>query len=216
MKILLIRHGEVAMKWEKRYTSEEYNEACERYDMADIDILPDLKPQDTGDYERIYVSTLKRSVQTRQQMFPYAPEEMVIQTPLLNEVPMKAFDSSAKIRPRWLYDLRGRVQWWIGGGQTESCAQTRARADALIDLLEEKNENAILITHGFFMGVLISRFKKRKRYEVYRGSTFVIRPLEKIKIIDKQPHCGGCHHNCLLKNAGCMIGQDKARREGIM
>ena len=140
MKILLIRHGEVAMKWEKRYTSEEYNEACERYDMADIDILPDLKPQDTGDYERIYVSTLKRSVQTRQQMFPYAPEEMVIQTPLLNEVPMKAFDNSAKIRPRWLYDLRGRVQWWIGG----------------------------------------------------------------------------CHHNCLLKNAGCMIGQDKARREGLM
>ena len=139
MKILLIRHGEVAMKWEKRYTSEEYNEACERYDMADIDILPDLKPQDTGDYERIYVSTLKRSVQTRQQMFPYAPEEMVIQTPLLNEVPMKSFDSSAKIRPRWLYDLRGRVQWWIGGGQSESAAETKARADALIDLLEEKN-----------------------------------------------------------------------------
>ena len=214
MKILLIRHGEVAMKWEKRYTSEEYNEACGLYDMADI--LPVQQPQDTGDYERIYVSTLKRAVQTREQMFPSAPDKMVVQTPLLNEVPLNAYDNSPRIRPRWIYDLRGRLQWRTGGGQTESAAETKARADALIDLLEEKNENVILISHGFFMSILISRFKKRKRYEVYRGSTFVIRPLEKIKIIDKQPHCGGCSHNCLLKNAGCMIGQEKARREGLM
>ena len=34
--------------------------------------------------------------------------------------------------------------------------------------------------------------------------------------MDREPHCGGCHHNCLLKNAGCMIGQDKARKAGLM
>ena len=114
MKILLIRHGEVAMKWEKRYTAEEYNEACERYDMADIE--PAVRPEDMGDYRRIYVSTLKRSVQTREYLFPYASEQMVTQTPLLDEVPLRAYDDSPKIRPRWMYDLAGRLQWRIGGG----------------------------------------------------------------------------------------------------
>ena len=83
-------------------------------------------------------------------------------------------------------------------------------------LIEKKNENVILITHGFFMNVLVRQLRKRKRYEVFRGSTFVIQPLEKIRVMDREPHCGGCHHNCLLKNAGCMIGQDKARKAGLM
>ena len=215
MKILLIRHAEVAMKWERRYTSREYDEACERYDMADIE--PAVRPEDMGDYRRIYVSTLKRSVQTREYLFPYASEQMVTQTPLLDEVPLRAYDDSPKIRPRWMYDLAGRLQWRIGGGsgQPETAAQTKARADALIDLLEERNENAILITHGFFMGVLISRFKKRKRYEVFRGSTFVIRPLEKIRIMDRQPHCGGCHHNCQLSAPRCDVGRNKAKEKGV-
>ncbi len=216
MKILMIRHGKVDFQWERKYTPEEYDRACRSYDEADI--LPVDHVQETGDYERIYVSSKKRSILTAQQMFPSASRSMIIQTPLLDEVPIRAYTAQEKQRSKWMYDVHGRLQWRLGNGkrQDETYDHTRKRADELIALLEEKNENAILITHGFFMNVLISRLKKRKRYEVYRASTFMAAPLEKIKVTDKQPHCGGCHHNCLLANAGCVIGQDKARKAGII
>lgn len=216
MKILLIRHGEVSMQWEQRYTPEEFNKACRLYDEADI--RPVDHPQETGDYERIYVSSLKRSIQTAHQMFPSAPDSMFVQTPLLDEVPLCAYTNNddRKQHAKWVYDVRGRLQWRFGRRQEETYSETCARADELIDLLEQKNENAILISHGMFMEVLLRRLKKRRRYEFYRASTFKIAPLEKIKVTDKQPHCGGCHHNCLLSQAGCMIGQDKARKAGIL
>ena len=199
------------MEWKRRYTSEGYNNACRLYDEADI--LPIEHPQEMGDYSRIYVSTLKRAAQTAEQLFPTVP---ATQTDLLNEVPLKAFCQTGKRYPKWVYDAFGRMQWAIGKKQPETRTETRKRADQLIDLLERENENAILITHGFFMNTLIGRFRKRKRYEIYRSSIFAAAPLEKVKVIDRQPHCGGCSHNCLLAKAGCLIGQDKARKAGIM
>ena len=212
MKLLLIRHGRSSMEWEKRYTPAEYNDACEQYDKAGI--LPAGHPQETGDYERIYVSTLTRAIQTAEQMFPSAPPSMIVQTHLLDEVPMTAFTDTDRSYPRWVYDVMGRIQWREGKRQKETREETRRRADELIRLLEEKNENAILISHGFFLRVLIGQIKSRKRYEIYRSGTFVISPLEKIKVTDRQPHCGGCRHNCALSEAKCLIGQDKARQAG--
>ena len=214
MKILLIRHGRVAMEWKKSYTPEAYDEACRQYDESDI--VPVEHPQDTGDYDRIYVSGLRRSIRTAEQMFPSAPESMITGTPLLNEVPLRAFSDDDKIRPKWVYDVIGRLQWFAGKRQEETRSETIKRADELIGILEKNNENAILVTHGFFMNVLVRRRKRRKRYEVSRASLLVVSPLEKIRITDRQPHCGGCSHNCLLKNAGCLIGQEKARRAGLM
>ncbi len=213
MKILLIRHGRVSMEWKKSCTPAEYDEACRLYDESDI--IPLDTPQDMGDYEKIYVSSQKRAIQTAQQMFPAAPKDMVIMTPLLDEVPLRSFSDAERDRPKWVYDMAGRLQWLTGRRQEETRQETVKRADELIGLLEKNNENAILVTHGFFMSVLIRRLKRRKRYEIYRGSTLTISPLEKIRVVDREPHCGGCHHNCLLKNAGCLIGQDKARKAGI-
>ncbi len=214
MKILLIRHGEVSMNWKQHYTPEEYDKACRQYDLADI--FPIRHSQETGDYERIYVSSLKRSYETARQLFSSAPESMFTQTSLLDEVPLQAFFNDQKQRAKWIYDVCGRLQWRFGDKQKETYSLTCRRADELIDLLEEKNENAILVTHGMFIEVLIRRLKKRRRYEFYRASIFMTSPLEKIKVIDKQPHCGGCSHNCLLAQAACMIGQDKARKAGIL
>lgn len=213
MKILMIRHQKPDMEWERRYSSEEYDRACRLYDEADV--LPVESPQEMGDYTRIYVSTLKRAMQTAEQMFPAFPASMIKRTELLDEVPLRAFCQTEKSYPRWTYDVLGRVQWGLGKHQKETRAETKRRADQLIDLLEKENENAILVTHGFLMGVLIRRFRRRKKYEIYRSSTFVIAPLEKVKITDRQPHCGGCSHNCLLEQAGCLIGQEKAGKAGI-
>lgn len=211
MKVLLIRHGKVAMEWKKTYTSEEYDKARSMYDEAGI--VPIEHPQETGDYTRIYSSSLKRAILTAEQMFPSAPESMFTCTHLLNEVPLRSFSDTKKHHQRWVYDVMGRIQWVTGRRQIETRAETRRRAGELIELLEKNNENAILITHGFFMNVLLDRFKRRKRYEIQRAGTIVIRELEKIRVADRQPRCGGCHHNCPLEKAGCMIGKDKARRE---
>lgn len=65
MKILMIRHQKPDMEWERRYSSEEYDRACRLYDEADV--LPVESPQEMGDYTRIYVSTLKRAMQTAEK-----------------------------------------------------------------------------------------------------------------------------------------------------
>ena len=213
MKILLIRHGKVAMEWKKKYTPGEYDDALRQYDAADI--VPVEQPQEPGDYKKVYVSSQRRAAQTARQLFPSVPESDVIETNLLNEVPLRSFSDSERSRPKWVYDAAGRLQWLMGKRQEETRSDTIRRADELIDLLEKNDEDVILISHGFFMNVLIGRLKRRRRYEVSRGSTFVISPLERVRVTDRQPHCGGCHHNCLLKNAGCVIGQDKARKAGI-
>ena len=212
MKILLIRHAKADFEWKRSYTAKEYDEACRAYDEADI--IPVDSPLETGDYERIYASSMKRAARTAQQLFPSAPGPMFVTTHLLDEVPLRSFSDTPKEHSKMLYDVIGRVQWAMGKRQEETRADSRRRADELIGLLEKNNENAILITHGFFMNVLIGRLKKRRRYEIFRSGTFVIRNLERIKVTDRQPHCGGCHHNCLLDRPGCLIGEDKARKAG--
>lgn len=61
MKITLIRHGKVNMKWKKWYTSEQFDRDCAKYDISPICSIDD-KPE--GLRGEIYISTLQRSFQT--------------------------------------------------------------------------------------------------------------------------------------------------------
>ena len=36
MKFYIIRHAKVNMRWPKKCTSDEFNQACKKYDEADI------------------------------------------------------------------------------------------------------------------------------------------------------------------------------------
>lgn len=54
MKIMIVRHGKVNMKWPKMCSSEDFDKACAEYDRSDlesINIIPLDEPAD-----RIYVS----------------------------------------------------------------------------------------------------------------------------------------------------------------
>ena len=45
------------------------------------------------------------------------------------------------------------------------------------------------------------------------GASFgALMPGERIRVTERSDHCGGCQHNCLLKNPGCGVGKDKAAR----
>ncbi len=88
----------------------------------------------------------------------------------------------------------------------------RERADALIDELEKRGEDCILISHPGMIASLIDALRVRG-YCVQRTGMGRIKPFEQMLLSKRGEHCGGCGHNCLLSNPGCSIGRDKAARQ---
>lgn len=157
MKVILIRHGKVNMRWQKRYTSEAYDQACRRYDLSSI--LPVHGQRKDICQETIYVSTLPRSRQTAEQLFG---EQTFTESRLLNEVPLRSFCDCKLALPLWLWNVGGRLQWlWSDRRQKEGRAATVSRARRLVSSLLHKNRDCILVTHGFYMRVLVKELKKQ-------------------------------------------------------
>ncbi len=157
MKIILIRHGKVNMCWLKRYTSKEYDKACRAYDLAPIVPIDNQLIQ--ANAEDIYVSTLSRSRQTAEQLFG---EQIFIETKLLNEVPLRSFRDCKISLPLWLWNVGGRLQWlWSSRRQKEGRAATVRRARRLVRGLLKRNRDCILVSHGFYMRVLVKELKRQ-------------------------------------------------------
>ena len=211
MKITAIRHAQVDMLWEKSYTSAGFDKACCEYDERPV--LAEAGTKVFHDDRPVYVSTLKRTGETAKLLFG---DREVIATPLLNEVPLRSFKDTEKSYPLAVWNAAGRLQWFTDHArQKETRRETRERAGQLIRMLMKQGEDCILITHGWFLQVLV-RELKRAGFEVKRGSLIRIAPLERIVFTEKAPHCGNCMHNCLLTSPGCSIGKEKAMGKGLM
>ena len=89
---------------------------------------------------------------------------------------------------------------------------TRARAEELVQMILEKNEDCVLVTHEFYLYTLKSVLEKHG-FVIKRSATGRIKNLERIRATKKDDHCGFCTHNCLLSNPGCDIGRDRAKQE---
>lgn len=156
MKITLIRHGKVNLKWKKWYTSKEFDGDCTEYDRAPICTCELKREKPKG---AVYISTLPRSRQTAEQLFC---DTVYVETELLNEVPLKSFCDCRISLPLWLWNVGGRIQWLLQNSrQSESKANSKKRARRLIEQLEENNQDCILVSHGFFMRVLIGELKNQ-------------------------------------------------------
>lgn len=165
MKIYIIRHAKVDMKWPKLCTSMEFDRACEKYDESSI---IDSTAQNKGlNIQKLYVSELSRSQETAKCLFP--SHKFVIKG-LLNEVPLKSsFDCYIKL-PLLLWNITGRLQWFLNNTrQPEIQRCTIARAEKISELLLKNKEDAILVTHGFYMKTLISQFRKHS-FKIKRNS----------------------------------------------
>ena len=68
MKIVVIRHGKVDFHRSRHCTSEEFDRECDAYDQAPLERAEYTAPQE--EFKYIYVSTLPRSRETAQLMFP--------------------------------------------------------------------------------------------------------------------------------------------------
>lgn len=156
MKITIIRHGKVDMQWKKWYTSRQFDMACTDYDTfplypMDINIENDIS-------DDIYVSTLRRSKETAEKLFG---RKEFIETELLNEVPLKSFCDCKILLPLCIWNIIGRVQWLLQNNrQIERKQDTEKRANELIEMLQQKNRDCVLVSHGFFMRTLIKELKE--------------------------------------------------------
>ena len=211
MKMLIICSGKPAMTWKKLYHSADFDKACQQAIACDIEKVENERISAGG--RPVYVSSGKGAYQTAQLLFTDAD---IIEEPLLDEMPQRSYKDTEKELPLWRWQFMASMQRFFGNSrQPESRAQAKVRAKKLVDLLESRNHDCILICHTNFIRVLLDCLGSRGYY-ITRQNLFRIAPLERIAITKRDMHCGGCGHNCLLSNPGCGVGRDAANNNIYM
>lgn len=168
MRIIVIRHEKVDMTWDRKYNSAAYDLACEYYDRCPI-AFSDKKYAKSAGAGKVYVSGLSRTYETACRLFDGTD---FVKTALLNEVPLRSFKDTERLYPLWVWNFIGRFQWFLGKSrQPESREKTRVRVREMIRLLEKRQEDCYLVTHGFYMRVFISELR-RCGYRIRREKGF--------------------------------------------
>lgn len=176
MQITMIRHEKVDMQWSKKYNSVTYDLACDKYDRCPI-IFSQGEYFETDETKSVYISELSRTYETACRIFK---KTEFCKTAFLNEVPLKSFKDTDKMYPLWLWNLAGRVQWLLRSErQVETKKDTILRAEKMINLLEEHQQDCYLVTHGFYMRTLIRELKKRG-YKVKKRNLLRISNLDMV------------------------------------
>lgn len=142
-------------KWQLFYNSNTFDSACQEYDSSPVVISQKMKVPE----QILLISTLKRSWDTAYNLFG---EKEVLKTKLLNEVPLRSFtDTKIKLPlPFWM--IAGRLQWYFNNPrQIESRNKSKERISEFIDFLEKKQQDYIIIGHGFYFAQFIVEIQKR-------------------------------------------------------
>jgi broad specificity phosphatase PhoE len=157
MRARIIRHGKVDFQWRKYSTSEQFDRDCKMYD--DAPIFPLISGEPNVDYQNIYISSLQRTKETANQLFG---EKDFATTKLIDEVPLCASIVSNIKLPIIFWNVSGRLQWFLNIPlQKESRKETIYRATQFIKMIVEKDNDCIIVTHGFFMHTLLRQMKKQ-------------------------------------------------------
>lgn len=168
-KIILIRHGRVAVDWKKKLTSKEYDQAWEDYNLQPIHPIEESYeiPEDA----KVFTTTFLRTQETARQYLHR--DDFTIIEGLADEVPLRSYKDTAKPKNVNLMNVRGRLQWYTHGKRQEEWRnQSRERANKLIDFLEaDPAETCVVVFHGFFLRTVRGILKKRG-YKVDNRVTF--------------------------------------------
>jgi len=205
VKIILIEQAATDMAWEASYDAAGYARALERERACGIAAV-ERKRSPAADYA-VYTGTTPAARQTAELLFelPEGPKE----TPLLDDVPLRPFADTRKLLPLWLWQSMGRAQWASGSGrQVEGRGETLHRAGELVDRIEAAGCDCVLISRGLTMRAL--KTVLRRRGYLLEGGDLRPTPLERVRATKRDLHCGGCAHNCLLSEAKCQTGKNKA------
>jgi broad specificity phosphatase PhoE len=155
MKITFIRHSKVLFKWQLLYNSNTFDSACQEYDFSPI-----VTSQNLNFPEQILlISTLKRSWDTASNLFG---KSEFIKTELLNEIPLRSFTDTKIKLPVTFWMIAGRLQWYFNNPrQIESRNKSKERIGEFIDYLEQKQQDSLIIGHGFYFAQFVTEIQKR-------------------------------------------------------
>ena len=218
MKITLIRTAQPCCEEPLRCSSSAFNEASAAYEHTGI--LPYTGRVYETSGRIIYCGTQERYRQTAEALFGIGADrhhasDKILFTPLLDEVPMRAFRETERELPLGVWKAMSLLQWMSDDPrQPETHSQSAKKAVQFIDELLQKHANCILISDERRINLLVGELKRR-RFRIKRGGFRRIGYLDRIVATDNELHCGGCMHDCPLTNPGCMIGRDKAAKAGL-
>ena len=205
MKIILIQQARTDFNWEKQYDAAGFEQALEAERRSSA--VPYGGRRSEAAAYRVYTGTARAAAETAEMLF--ALTEPPIRTPLLDDVPLRAFRDTGARYPLRLWQIMGRLQWAAGSPrQPESRAATLRRVGEFVDLLEAEEQDCVVVCRTLTMSAL--KRTLRSRGFLLEGGELRPQPLERIRATKKSLHCGSCHHNCLLTEAKCQIGQSKA------
>ena len=102
--------------------------------------------------------------------------------------------------------------WRLGLRKSEESAKNvRTRTGIFAEALLKAQDDCVIAAPPGILRFLLQALEKR-RCVIRRAQGGAIHPGERIRVTERSDHCGGCQHNCLLKNPGCGVGKDKAAR----
>lgn len=206
MKIILIQQAETDMRWSARYDAAGFERAAQEERMHAA-VPPDGRKSDASGY-RVYTGTAPACVQTAELLFELSAPPAV--TERLDDVPLRAFRTGGGFLPRRVWQTAGAIQWAAGvGRQSETRAETLKRVTEFVLMLEKEERDCIVVSRGLTMAAL--KTVLRGRGYCLEGGGLVPEPLERVRATKRSQHCGGCAHNCLLSEAKCDTGKNKAR-----
>lgn len=205
MKIILVCQAETDMEWAERYDAAGFERASAE-ELLRPAVPVSAKKSDASAY-RIYTGTAPASVQTAEMLF--SSSEPAEHTPLLDDVPLRAWKETDRTYPLWVWRFMARAQWRLGGGrQVEKRSETIARAGELIARLEREDRNCVVVARGLILEALEAAL--RRGAYIIEGRV-MMRPLDRLRAAKQSARCGGCNHNCLLAMPKCDVGRNKAK-----
>lgn len=149
--IYFLRHFKVKDNSKSWLNSEEFNQWVKSYDTFELEYNSVVLPKNI---DKIYVSSQNRAIKSADFLnLNYKINDLLV------EVPIKSFIYSKFKLPKWLWLFVGRLAWFFNLKQLETKEETNERIENFIQNLD-MNSNILIISHGFFMILLLKKLKK--------------------------------------------------------
>lgn len=149
--IYFLRHFKVKDNSKSWLNSEEFNQWVKSYDTFELEYNDVVLPMNI---DKIYVSSQNRAIKSADFLnLNYKINDLLI------EVPIKSFIYTKFKLPKCLWLFVGRLAWFFNFKQIENKKETDKRVEDFIKNLDI-NSNILIISHGFFMILLLKKLKK--------------------------------------------------------
>ncbi len=149
MKVIQIRHFKVDHQWKKHCSCEDFFE-----DLNSYNIRPVIETKEINiPIKTVYISTLSRTEETAKYL---TGEKNIIKTSLINEVDLRGKNTTRFRLPEIMWYSVSSLKWRFNSkNQKETYRETKKRAGDFLMMIEEKNEDCIVVSHGMFLLVLL-------------------------------------------------------------